>query len=142
MPAQRTPIARQHHAHLATDPRPNGMRVRIVVAQYWWPWANLAATVKTGKPAFIEAMVSRLNGHSSADGANRASGVLDPVQDFEQKLLRAGLLKEAQVKKIWQQFEDEGVKAAEIARTEPVPSADSQWEHIFVNSENADWRKF
>lgn len=27
-------------------------KVQIVVTQYWWPWANLAATIKTGKPAF------------------------------------------------------------------------------------------
>jgi AraC-like DNA-binding protein len=27
-------------------------KVQIVVAQYWQPWANLAATIKTGKPAF------------------------------------------------------------------------------------------
>ena len=27
-------------------------KAQIVVAQYWWPWANLAATIKTGKPAF------------------------------------------------------------------------------------------
>jgi AraC-like DNA-binding protein len=27
-------------------------KAQIVVAQYWWPWANLASTIKTGKPAF------------------------------------------------------------------------------------------
>jgi hypothetical protein len=27
-------------------------KAQIVVSQYWWPWANLAATIKTGKPAF------------------------------------------------------------------------------------------
>jgi AraC-like DNA-binding protein len=27
-------------------------KVQIVVAQYWWPWANLAATIETGQPAF------------------------------------------------------------------------------------------
>lgn len=29
-------------------------KVQIVVGQYWWPWANLAATLKTGKPAFAQ----------------------------------------------------------------------------------------
>ncbi len=27
-------------------------KVQIIVAQYWWPWANLAPAIKTGKPAF------------------------------------------------------------------------------------------
>ena len=27
-------------------------KAQIVVAQYWWPWANLAATIETDKPAF------------------------------------------------------------------------------------------
>ena len=27
-------------------------KVQIVVGQYWWPWANLVASLETGKPAF------------------------------------------------------------------------------------------
>lgn len=97
---------------------------------------------KTGKPAFIEAKVSRLYGHSSASGANRIDGENDPVKAFEQKLLKAGVLKEAQAKKIWETYEAEGVRATEQARTEPVPTSESVWDHVYVGSENADWRKF
>ena len=43
---------------------------------------------KTGKPAFIEAMVSRLYGHSSASGANPIQNEVDPVKEFEKKLLQ------------------------------------------------------
>lgn len=97
---------------------------------------------KTGKPAFIEAHLSRLYGHSSASGANRIEGELDPVMDFQEKVLKAGLIKESEVKKMWEAFEEEGVRATETARTEPVPTAESLWDHIYVNNENADWRKF
>jgi len=97
---------------------------------------------RTGKPAFIEARVSRLYGHSSASGANPVPGEVDPVKEFEQRLLRAGLLKESEVQKIWEAFEAEGVRATEQARTEPVPTGDSVWDHTYVNNENADWRKF
>jgi len=103
---------------------------------------NMDYIRKTGKPAFIEAMVSRLYGHSSASGANPIQNEVDPVRDFEQKLLKAGLLKESDCKQIWTAFEAEGVRATEQARTEPVPSAESIWDHTFVNNENADWRKF
>jgi O-methyltransferase domain/Dimerisation domain len=27
-------------------------KVQIVVGQYWWPWANFASSLKSGKPAF------------------------------------------------------------------------------------------
>lgn len=97
---------------------------------------------KTGKPSFIEAMVSRLYGHSSASGANPVQNEIDPVKDFETKLLKAGLLKESEAKEIWAAFEAEGVRATEIARTEGVPTPESIWEHTYVGSENADWRKF
>ncbi len=97
---------------------------------------------KTGKPAFIEAHVSRLNGHSSATGANPVQGEVDPVKDFEKKLLKADLLKPAEAQKIWEDFELEGVRATEIARAEPVPTSQSVWDHTFVNNENADWRNF
>ena len=97
---------------------------------------------KTGKPAFIEAMVSRLNGHSSATGANKEKDEIDPVLEFETKLLRSGLLKESETKELWAQFEAEGVRATEIARSEAVPQAESIWDFTYAGNENADWRKF
>jgi len=97
---------------------------------------------KTGKPAFIEARVSRLYGHSSASGANPVLEEVDPVKVFESKLIKAGVLTVAAAKKVWEQYEEEGREALEIARKEPVPQAESIWDHTYVGSENADWRKF
>jgi 2-oxoisovalerate dehydrogenase E1 component alpha subunit len=103
---------------------------------------NMNYIRKTGKPAFIEAQVSRLYGHSSASGANQVPNEVDPVKEFEQRMLKAGLITEKESQKIWIDFESEGVRATEIARSEPVPTADSIWNHTFVGNENADWRKF
>lgn len=103
---------------------------------------DMAYIRKTGKPAFIEAHVSRLYGHSSASGANQEKNEVDPVKDFEKRVTKSGLLKESDVKAIWEKYEDEGIKALEQARTEPVPTADSIWDNTYVGSENADWRKF
>lgn len=97
---------------------------------------------KTGKPAFIEAHVSRLNGHSSATGANPVQGEVDPVKEFEKKLLKADLLTDKQVQKIWEDFEAEGVRATEQSRTEPVPAGNTVWDHTYFKNENADWRNF
>lgn len=97
---------------------------------------------KTGKPAFIEAHVSRLYGHSSASGANPVPNEIDPVKEFEKKLLKAKVISESDIKKTWEEFEAEGVKAAEQARGEPVPTSESVWDHTYVGNENADWRNF
>lgn len=97
---------------------------------------------KTGKPSFLEVKVSRLYGHSSADGANRRLEMVDPVLEFEKKLLDAGLIDKETVQNIWNGYEEEGVRAQELARSEPAPSAGTVWDHIYVDSENANWRKF
>ncbi len=97
---------------------------------------------KTGKPAFIEAHVSRLYGHSSASGANPVQNEVDPVKEFEAKLLKADILKPKEQKETWENFETEGVRATEQARSEPVPTPESVWDHTYAGNENADWRKF
>ncbi|MBL7670822.1 MAG: thiamine pyrophosphate-dependent dehydrogenase E1 component subunit alpha [Bdellovibrionaceae bacterium] len=97
---------------------------------------------RTGKPSFIEASVSRLYGHSSASGANFEKGDFDCVREFETKLLKAGVLTDSRVKEIWRQYEAEGVAAADQARSEPAPLGATIWNHVYVNNENADWRKF
>jgi len=97
---------------------------------------------RTGKPSFIEANVSRLYGHSSADGANLRQGLIDCVKAFEERLIKAGLLTTAEARQIWEDYEAEGVEAAALARTEAPPTAESVWDHVYVNNENADWRKF
>lgn len=97
---------------------------------------------KTGKPSFIEANVSRLYGHSSASGANAVEGEIDAVKIYEERLIDAEILTKAQAKKIWEAYEAEGVAAQEMARREPVPQGDTVWDHVYVGSENADWRKF
>jgi 2-oxoisovalerate dehydrogenase E1 component alpha subunit len=96
---------------------------------------------KTRKPVLLEAEVSRLYGHSSATGANLIPE-LDCLVNFEQLLLKNGVLRESEVKTIWSEFEKEAREAQEIARTEPPPQPDSVWDHFYAGGENGDWRKF
>ena len=97
---------------------------------------------KNKKPSFVEAKVSRLYGHSSASGANLDEAQVDCLKTFENDLLKAGILTTTQVKEIWTGYEEESVRATEIARLEPAPSAETIWDHVYVDNENADWRKF
>lgn len=143
-----TPFAGQHgETHIADRAKAFNMRSRVMngndpIESYLCMKEDLEYIRKSGKPAFCEAKVSRLYGHSSASGANRSEGEDDPVMAFEQRLLRAGIISDAQAKSTWSGFEDEGVKAATQARSEGSPSSASIWEKVFVNNENADWRKF
>lgn len=93
------------------------------------------------KPAMVEAKVSRLYGHSSASGANLVVEE-DCLQVFTSKLLSAGVIRENEVKELWARFENEARQAQEQVRLEPEPTAESVWDHTYVNGENADWRKF
>ncbi len=97
---------------------------------------------KTGRPSFIEAKTSRLYGHSSASGANLAQDEIDGLKNFENLLLKADFLSESQQQNTWKKYEVEGIQAQNEVRAEVQPAADSVWDLIYVNSENADWRKF
>lgn len=96
---------------------------------------------KTRKPVLLEAKVSRLYGHSSASGANFEKGV-DCIRDFESRLKGWGLIDDERIQEIWSRFEAEARQAQEAVREEPVPSANSLWDHVYAHNENADWRKF
>lgn len=96
---------------------------------------------KTGRPVLAEFEVSRLYGHSSADGANRREA-LDCLETFEKRLVDSKVITAGFVKEIWARYEAESRAAAETARGEPAPTGESIWDHVYANNENGDWRKF
>ncbi len=97
---------------------------------------------KTRKPILMEAAVSRLYGHSSATGALHVPSEKDPLPDFEKLLFKHSILKESEVKKMRAKLEAESLELQKKVRSEPVPEAESAWDHVYANNENADWRKF
>lgn len=103
---------------------------------------SMAYIRKTGKPSFIEAVVSRLYGHSSASGANFVKNETDCLVDFEKKLVDAGYLKSSEAQLLFSNYEQQAQKIAEEVRREPFPEGSTIWDHTFANNENADWRKF
>lgn len=124
-----------------------GMRTKVINGNdpeesYLVLKEEMAYIRKTGKPVLLEAVVSRLYGHSSASGANLAKEEIDPVTEYETKLLRAGVIKEAEVSALKQEFEAECRQAQEQVRLEPAPEASTVWDHTYKDSENADWRAF
>ena len=94
------------------------------------------------KPVLLEALVSRLYGHSSASGANRVSSEQCCLKMFEEKLLKWDVLTEEEILEVHSKYLDESLRAVEKVRSEPGPAAETIWDHVYVGNENADWRKF
>jgi 2-oxoisovalerate dehydrogenase E1 component alpha subunit len=73
------------------------------------------------KPFLLEAMVSRLHGHSSSSGAQRNWTEADPLPLFEQKLIDAGAIDVSAVKAMKDEAKAEADAAVAQAMTEPQP---------------------
>lgn len=86
---------------------------------------------KERKPFLMEAMVSRLYGHSSASGANFVSNEQDCLKDLEARLEEDGILTRSQMDEIRKRWTDEIAEKARQAREEPLPAPESIWEHIY-----------
>jgi 2-oxoisovalerate dehydrogenase E1 component alpha subunit len=74
------------------------------------------------RPYMIEAMVSRLYGHSSSSGAARTRGEPDPIALFERKLLEAGILEPATIERVHAQATQEVEEAMDQVLGEKMPS--------------------
>lgn len=96
---------------------------------------------KNKKPMVVEFLVSRLYGHSSADGASIRDAECC-IKKLEEKLLNWDLISKNKIDEIRANYEAEAKKATELARTEHGPEASTLWDHVYVDNENADWRNF
>jgi 2-oxoisovalerate dehydrogenase E1 component alpha subunit len=86
---------------------------------------------KERKPFLMEAMVSRLYGHSSASGANLVTNEVDCLQRYEARLEADGVLTRQQMDSVRKKWMEEIAEAARQVRDEPQPSPDSIWSHVF-----------
>lgn len=74
------------------------------------------------RPYLLEAMVSRLHGHSSSSGAQRVWNEVDPVANFEQTLLDHGAIDPATVQVLKEEARAEADAAVVAAMREPQPT--------------------
>ncbi len=87
------------------------------------------------RPVLIEALTFRMRGHEEASGTKYVPqelfdkwGKKDPVQNYEQFLLKTGVLDERKAEKIRNRIKKEIEKGLEISFAEPAPTPDSQLE--------------
>jgi len=104
------------------------------------PEASYAALTKAmeyvrthRKPYLLEAMVSRLRGHSSASGANLVKGEIDCVSEFENKLEERRVITRAQIDQLRAQYTQELLEASQRVVDEPAPTPESAWDYVFAD---------
>jgi 2-oxoisovalerate dehydrogenase E1 component alpha subunit len=134
-----TPFAGQHAYDHITE-RGKAFRIPTAVVDGNDPEATYAALrvaidhVRTErKPYLLEAMVSRLRGHSSASGANSALDEVDCLDRFERTLEDRKLMTRTQIERLREAHASELLEASRRVRQEPHPAPSSIWEHIFAD---------
>lgn len=142
-----TPYAGQHrYDRIAERGKAFGMPTAVVDGND--PEASVAALKKAidyvrteRKPYLLEAMVSRLHGHSSASGANLVKDELDCLTSFEQKLEERKLLTRGQMDEMRAKYTQELLEASKRVREEPQPTADTVWQYVFADKNHVGGEK-
>ncbi len=86
------------------------------------------------KPYLLEAMVSRLHGHSSSSGAQRNWKEVDPLAQFEQKLIDAGAIDAATVRALKEEAKKEADDAVAQTMKEPEPTREDVYRFTYAPS--------
>ncbi len=84
------------------------------------------------KPFLLEAMVSRLYGHSSSSGASFVGNERDCVAELESKLVERQILSRDAMSELRNRINSELLEASKVVRGEPQPSGDTIYEHVFT----------
>jgi 2-oxoisovalerate dehydrogenase E1 component alpha subunit len=87
------------------------------------------------KPFLLEAVLSRLHGHSSASGANRVLDEADCLVGFERRMEEKGLLTRAQMDEMRASFTAELLAAHKKVKEEPQPDPASISNFIFSDKD-------
>ncbi len=114
-----------------------GMPVAIVDGND--PEASWAALTKAidyvrthRKPYLLEAMVSRLRGHSSASGANLVKEEIDCVIEMENKLEERRVITRSRIDELRTQYTQELLVASHQVLEEPMPQPESVYDFVFA----------
>lgn len=91
------------------------------------------------KPVLIEAMVSRLYGHSSATGCNLVTEEEDCLVTFESKLESAGILSRKEMDQIRERYNAEMLEMSQRVKQEPLPDGSTIYDHIYKGQKGRYW---
>ena len=118
---------------IADRAAPYGVRAETIdgndpVAAWHGIQRAMAYCRRERKPFLLEAMVSRLHGHSSSSGAQRNWSETDPLAAFEQKLIDARAIDTTTVRAL----KDEAKKEADDAVVQTMKEAEPTREDVYA----------
>jgi len=93
------------------------------------------------RPFLLEAMVSRLYGHSSSSGANFVGDEADCLARFEGTLADRGILTRPHMDALRERYTQEFLDALKRVREEPPPGPASVHEFVFAATDGASQAK-
>ncbi len=132
-----TPASEQHgEKHIADRGKAFGIRTAVIdgndVEVAYRELQKAMEYVRTErKPLLLEAMVSRLYGHSSASGANFVPEE-DCIVRMEKMLEERKILTRAQMDELRARTTQELLEASKRVREEPQPDGQDIWRHVFA----------
>jgi 2-oxoisovalerate dehydrogenase E1 component alpha subunit len=133
-----TPAAEQHgEKHIADRARAFGIRTAIFdgndpEVSYRELKKGMDYVRSERKPFLVEAMVSRLYGHSSASGANFVTDESDCLPAFEKKLEDRRILTRAAMDELRARTTQQLLEESKRIRDEPQPDGTQIWRHVFA----------
>jgi 2-oxoisovalerate dehydrogenase E1 component alpha subunit len=87
------------------------------------------------RPFLLEAMVSRLYGHSSSSGASLVTEEIDCLARFETALAERGVLGRPHMDALRDRYTQELLEAHKRVREEPAPDPGSVHQHVFAGED-------
>jgi len=87
------------------------------------------------RPFMLEAMVSRLHGHSSSSGAARVTTETDCIALFEKRMIEAGVMDAAEIERLHQEVYAETDAAADTVAHEERPKSEDVYRFTYAPSE-------
>jgi 2-oxoisovalerate dehydrogenase E1 component alpha subunit len=133
-----TPASQQHgEKHIADRGKAFGIRSAVIDGNdpetAYRELKKAMDYVRTErKPFLLEAMVSRLYGHSSASGANLVSEEADCIPLYEKRLEERKILTRAAMDELRARTTQELLEASKRVREEPQPRLDDVGKFVFA----------
>jgi len=126
--------------HIADRGKAFGIRSKTIdgndpVQSYLELQEAMAYVRKERKPFLLEAMVSRLYGHSSASGANFIGNETDCLAGYESYLEQHGVLGRAEMEALRKKWVEALAEMARQVREEPQPEGADIWKFIYKDRE-------
>jgi 2-oxoisovalerate dehydrogenase E1 component alpha subunit len=135
-----TPAESQHsETHIIDRGKAFGIPGEVVdgndpIASWYAIRRAMAYCRRERRPFLLEAMVSRLHGHSSSSGAALVKDETDPLTRFERKLIDAGVSDSSAADLVRDEASAEVEAALEEVLGEAAPTADDVYKHTYAPS--------